>query len=78
MILHEGTAEEQRETHKIDLAKPEPDRRQADRGRRKDVLPYIAPPEAPTAVAGPKPKDATKDAQKDTKAPADPKGAPFQ
>jgi hypothetical protein len=75
VILHEGTAEEQRETHKIDLAKPKPIVVKLAGGRRKTVLPYVAPPEAPAAVAGAKPKDATKEVKKKAEAPANPPGA---
>jgi hypothetical protein len=76
VILHEGTAEERRESHKINLDKPQPIvvRLPKGEGRRKVVLPYIAPPERPVAAAptAPKPKDATKNAT----APAAPPVAP--
>jgi hypothetical protein len=75
VILHEGTAEERRESHKIDLDKPQPIvvRLPKGEGRRKVVLPYIAPPERPVAApTAPKPKDATKNAT----APAAPPFAP--
>ena len=54
--LHEGTAEEQRQTHKIDLAKPTPIVVKLTGGRRKVVLPYIAAPERPAVVEGDKEK----------------------
>jgi hypothetical protein len=77
VILHEGTAEEQRETHKINLARPDPIVVKLAKGRRKDVLPFIAPPQPPPVVAGAKPKDVPKEAKKNADAAA-PKGAPFK
>jgi hypothetical protein len=68
VILHEGTADEWKKSYAINLAKPEPIVVKLDKGRRKTVLPYLAPPEPSSAAAGPKPKDASK------KAPA--RGAP--
>jgi hypothetical protein len=74
VILHEGTAEEQRETHKINLARPDPIVFKLDKGRRKEVLPFIAPPQPAPVVAGAKPKEAKKNATP----PAAPRGAPFR
>ena len=77
VILHEGTAEEQKETHTIKLDKPEPVvvRMPKGQGRRKVVLPYVAPPEKPVANAsGPKSKDAAKPAAPS----ALPSGAPIR
>ncbi len=74
VILHEGTADERKETHKINLAKPEPIVVKLDKGRRKTVLPFVAPAGPPPAVAGPKPKDAPKDAKKN----AAPRGVPYK
>ncbi len=78
VILHEGTAEEKRETHKINLAKPDPIIFKLTKGRRKDVLPFLAPPQPPPVVAGAKPTDVPKQAKKNADAPAAPKGAPFK
>ena len=77
VILHEGTAEERREAHKINLLKPEPIvvRMPKGKGRRKVVLPYVASPEAPT-VAAPKPKDDPKKAATQPN-PTRSGGAPF-
>ncbi|WP_435007400.1 tetratricopeptide repeat protein [Tundrisphaera lichenicola] len=50
VITHEGTAQEKRETHKIDLAKPSPIVVHLDSGRRKQVLPYVAAPERPVVA----------------------------
>jgi hypothetical protein len=76
VILHEGTASEQREVHKINLAKPEPIivKIPAGVGRRKKVLPYMAPTPLPVVVKKPieDDRDPTKPAAKDaagTKAP---------
>jgi len=44
IITHEGTPEEKRETRTVDLAKPEPVVLKLENGRRKEVLPFIAPP----------------------------------
>lgn len=53
MILHEGSAEEKRETHQIDLKKPTPIVFRLEKGRRKTVLPVLLQPERPV-VATPK------------------------
>ncbi len=79
VILQEGTPEEHRETHKINLNKSEPIVFELAGGRRKQPLPYVAPPEAPPVVAGPKPKEAPKEAaNKKANPPAAPRGAPFR
>ncbi len=50
VITHEGAADEHRETYKVNLAKPEPVVVKLTGGRRKQVLPFIAPPEPPSPV----------------------------
>jgi hypothetical protein len=50
VITHEGTAEEKKQTHKINLEKPAPIVVKLTGGRRKVVLPYIAAPERPAAA----------------------------
>jgi len=75
IILHEGAAIEQRETPiKINLAKPEPIVVKLTGGRRKTVLPYVAPPEKPPVAAAPRPTDASKKAA----TPANPPGPPIR
>ena len=66
IIAHEGTAEEKRQVSKVDLRKPAPVTYNLADGRRKEVLPFMAPPEPPRVVPGPE-KAAGK---------ADPKAAP--
>ena len=44
VIVHEGTPQEKRTEYKIDLTKPQPVVIELENGRRKDVLPSIAPP----------------------------------
>ena len=56
IITHEGQAGEKRETRKVDLYKPLPITFTLENGRRKDVLPYLAPPvvdDAKSAAAAP-------------------------
>ena len=64
VILHEGTAEEKRETHKIDLTKPQPVVVRLAKGRRKDVLPMLIQPDRRAVAERPrdKPKDVAKPA----------------
>ena len=51
VITHEGGADEKRQETKIDLSKLKPVVVQLGGGRRKDVLPFIAPPEPPPLAA---------------------------
>lgn len=55
VIQHEGTAEESRQTHTINLADPKPVVIALKDGRRQAVLPYMPPPERPALVPIPKP-----------------------
>ena len=55
VITHEGGADEKRQETKVDLNKPLPVVVHLTGGRRKEVLPFIALPEAPPLV----PKDPT-------------------
>ena len=64
VITHEGTSEERRQTSKVDLSRPAPVVIHLTGGRRKEVLPFIAPAE-PRPVAE-KPKDKEKDKPKDS------------
>jgi len=77
VVTHEGTqADEKRQEFTINLAKPTPIIVKLAGGRRKEVLPFIAPPEPPAPVekAKAKPKAQEKDAPK----PAAPRPAPFR
>jgi len=56
VITHEGTAEQKRQLSKVDLAKPAPVVVHLAGGRRKAVLPFIAPIERPPVVAKEKAK----------------------
>ena len=78
VILHEGAADERRETHTINLSRPDPVVVKLSGGRRKSVLPFVAPPPATPVVAGPKSNDALKDAKKNVGATAAPLGNPFK
>ena len=77
VILHEGTDREHRETHRIYLDKPEPIvvRLPKGEGRRKVVLPYVAPPERPVAAT---PAARPKGAAKVATPPADSRGVPIR
>ncbi len=63
VILHEGSTEEKRESHKIELKKPSPIVFRLEKGRRKTVLPVLLPAEK-VGVDSPraKPKAVTKPA----------------
>ncbi len=50
IVTHEGTPQEKREVHKIDLAKPAPVSFRLEGGRRKDVLPMAPPPPKPPVL----------------------------
>ena len=55
VITHEGGADEKRQEFKVDLDKPAPAVVRLTGGRRKEVLPFVAPPEpvaVPTRTAG--------------------------
>jgi hypothetical protein len=73
VVFHEGSPDERREIHSIDLTKPTPIVVKLSNGRRKTVLPFIAPPKPPAvktkAAPNPKPPAARPDA---------PKPAPFR
>ena len=56
IITHEGTPEEKRETRTIDLASPETVEIKLENGRRKEVLPFLAPTPAVALDAKLKPK----------------------
>jgi hypothetical protein len=57
VVTHEGTAEEKRETFEIDLTKPKPVVVELKGGRRKEPLPFVAPPrQEPLVVPGDAPK----------------------
>ena len=51
VITHEGGADEQRQETKVNLDQQKPIVVQLRGGRRKDVLPFIAPPEPPPLAA---------------------------
>ncbi len=76
VILHEGANDEKRETYKINLAQPEPVivKLAPGMGRRKKVLPFVAPPPLPVVVR--KPIEDDKPANEDAKKPASPSGRP--
>jgi hypothetical protein len=75
IILHEGTAEETRETRKINLSKPEPVVFKLTGGRRKEVLPFFVTKPEPVAAAAPRPKAAPKGAARPAPGP---QGVPFR
>jgi hypothetical protein len=51
IVTHEGTPEEKRERHTINLDNPKPVKFKLDGGRRKEVLPLApAPPKPPTLI----------------------------
>ncbi len=50
VITHEGGADEKRRETKVNLEKPTPVVVHLSGGRRKEVLPFIAPPEPPSLV----------------------------
>jgi hypothetical protein len=50
VVTHEGTPEEKRERHTINLDKPEPVRFKLAGGRRKEVLPMMPPPSKPPVL----------------------------
>ena len=63
VVTHEGTqSDEKRQEYTINLAKPGPVVVKLSGGRRKEVLPFIAPPEPPAPAEKPRPK--AKDAPK--------------
>ena len=56
VILHEGSADEKRETHKIDLTRPVPVVVRLEKGRRKNVLPILLPADRRAVTERPKGK----------------------
>ena len=79
VILHEGTDKEERTIKTINLAKPEPVVVKLTGGRRKEVLPFFAPPPTPNAAAVPgRPKEPAKGATRKANPPAAPRGAPIR
>lgn len=61
IVTHEGTPQEKREVRMIDLARPAPVTFKLEGGRRKDVLPLMAPPPRPPVLV---PDDPSKPAPK--------------
>ncbi len=56
VILHEGSPDEKRESHKIDLTKPSPVVVRLEKGRRKNVLPILLPADRRPVAERPKGK----------------------
>jgi len=75
IITHEGTPEEKREVRKVDLARPEPVVVRLDGGRRKEVMPFLAPPAEARLPADAKAVAPSQPAPKETAKPANPGGA---
>ncbi len=79
IITHEGMPDEKRENRVINLDKPEPYVFKLENGRRKEVLPYMAP--TPTSIEARDNEPAAPKAQAapaNPEAPAAPKGAPIK
>ena len=75
-IIHEGTAQEKKQTHDLDPDKPnKPVVITLSGGRRTKVMPFVEPL-ASTLSTTPLPKKARKDAASAARAPAPPRQAP--